>query len=73
MSLIYGRDYACRYMDLPHSVKGFVLKDEEDFYTIYINARHSDKIQKETIKHELSHILRDDFLDEDCDKIENRY
>ena len=53
-----------RYCDLPHSVKGFVIKQCEecgDFYTIMINSRMSAEQQEETYQHEISHIKNMDF------------
>lgn len=58
-------DYCIRYIPLPYTVKGITVKDEEDFYNIYINSNLSITEQRETIKHELTHIYRYDFDDVD--------
>ena len=70
MNLVYGIDYTCRYVDLPYSVKGFVVRDADDFCTIYINTRHSLETQHLTYKHELNHLISEDHQDYDVDKIE---
>ena len=45
-----------RILDLPHKVKGFVTKDSNDDYNIYINARLSDAEQLEAYVHEMAHV-----------------
>lgn len=56
-----GRDYCVRFVPLPISVHGVTAKDEDEFYNIYINANQSSEVQREAVKHELTHIERDDF------------
>ena len=46
-------------MDLPTTVRGFVVGKDEP--TIVLNARLSHETNIETYKHELRHIERDDF------------
>lgn len=50
-----------RIIDLPVTVKGFTVKDENDDYNVYINARLSAAIQGEATRHELEHIVSDHF------------
>ena len=50
-----------RIIDLPVTVKGFTVKDENDDYNVYINARLSAAIQGEATRHELEHIVRGHF------------
>lgn len=47
--------------DLPTDVRGFTLADQEGDYTIYLNARQSYEINRQTYRHELRHIQGDDF------------
>lgn len=55
-------NFRCICIDMPTSVKGTVAYDSvEDFYTIYINARHSQSQQLLSYFHELKHINEDDF------------
>ena len=50
------------YLDLPSAIKGTIVYDSvEDFYTIVINAKYNNVQQTETYKHELKHLLNDDF------------
>ena len=59
-------------MDLPHTVKGFTIKDDNEFYNIYINSHLCQEAQHKAIKHELTHIKRHDFDSyETLGKIEN--
>lgn len=66
-------NYCIRYINLPCTVKGFTVQDENSFYNVYINANLSDDEQNEAVLHELSHIENDDFekLDENLNVIEN--
>lgn len=50
-----------RYVNLPCKVKGFVREDCDGNYNVFINARHSQRTQELTLVHELSHIKRGDF------------
>ena len=60
--LIDERDIRVRYLvDLPYSIKGFVVREDEGSYDIYLNPNHSYETQKKTLDHELEHIKFDDF------------
>lgn len=49
-------------MDMPISVKALIGYDPvDDFYTIYINARHSQSQQLQAYFHEMEHIDQDDL------------
>jgi len=50
-----------RYINLPCSVRGLTVMDNENFYNIYINARLSLTHQHDALMHELEHINRNDF------------
>ncbi len=54
-------DYWVRYIDLPCSIKGMTVEDNEGFYNVYINARLCYEQQQDAIKHEMEHIRRKDF------------
>ena len=49
-----------RLVDLPCSVRGCVVKDD-DYYTVLLNSRMSAEMQKKTYKHEIEHIDCEDF------------
>lgn len=59
-------NYRIRYIDLPCTVNGLTIEDADGFYNIYINSKLSVDRQNEAIKHELTHIKRNDF---DIEKI----
>lgn len=48
-------------MDMPPCAKACVTFDENDYATIFINARLSHEQQIKEFRHELRHILRDDI------------
>lgn len=50
-----------RYVDLPCGIKGFVRRDDNGDYNVYINARQSWQMQKLALEHELRHIQCDDL------------
>lgn len=66
-------EYCVRYIDLPCSVNGVTVPDVDGFYNIYINSRLSLEKQAQALKHELTHIARDDFerADESIYAVEN--
>ena len=50
-----------RIIDMPTGVKGMTVKDENDDYNIYLNARYSPDQQADAFQHEVEHIRRGDF------------
>lgn len=62
-----------RYIDLPCSSKGYVRRDTEGDYNIYINARLSYDTQQAAIQHEMAHIENGDFdNDVSIERVEER-
>ena len=58
-------------VDLPGTIKAFVAKDTDDFYTIYLNSRLSHEQNVVSFMHEMEHIEKDDFYsDLTADQIE---
>lgn len=56
-------NYNIFYANLPNKVFGFTLYNgEDDFYSIYLNARHSYYENQKTLRHELNHILCGDLI-----------
>lgn len=65
-------DYCIRYIDLPCKINGTVAQDNDGFYNIYINSKLSYEAQQKAIRHELTHIQRNDFYrNESLELIEN--
>lgn len=55
-------DVFVRYRDdLPCTVRGMVIMDENSDYNVYINARLSYDEQKKALKHEMTHIENGDY------------
>lgn len=50
-----------RYIDLPCTIKGITVQDDNGFYNVYINAKLSEEAQIKALEHEITHIKRDDF------------
>lgn len=52
-------------LDLPSSVKGFVVQTFDDngeaFYNICINSNKSEEVRIQAMRHEFSHIVNGDF------------
>ncbi len=61
--------------DLPFGVKGFVVHDENDDYTIFLNDRLGRDVNLKTLDHELEHIENGDiYAHDEADYIEmNRH
>lgn len=57
-------------VDLPESVKGRVIPNEDDTYTIVINSKISHDAQLLTYQHEIEHIKNGDFQKSDVQQIE---
>ena len=53
-----------RILDLPETVRGFTVKDENDDYNVYINARLSADGRAEAFRHEIDHIRFGHFYDQ---------
>ena len=53
-----------RIIDMPYGVKGLTVKDENDDYNVYLNARYSPDIQAEAYRHEIDHIRGNHFYDD---------
>ena len=52
-----------RIIDLPSTVHGVTVRDDDGNYNIYINSSLSADARKRAIEHELKHINRGDFED----------
>lgn len=57
-------------IDMDVRVAEHVIKNNDDTYTVLLNARLSHERQLEAYSHALQHIHNDDFEKETADKIE---
>lgn len=71
---IEGSDYCVRIVDFPDAtVGGTVVEDYDGFCSIYINARRSCEEQRKSLRHEIAHIVNNDFHNgKNIAKIEGR-
>ncbi len=64
-------DYHVKLIQFPTSkVRESVVRNEDDSYTIFIEASLSFTERQKAFRHAMEHILRDDFEKEDVDNIE---
>lgn len=49
------------YKDMPCHLKGFTKKNDDESFTIFINAKHNKEQQLATYQHEIRHIRNGDF------------
>ena len=59
-------NYNIVLLDMPYAIKGTTTKDENDFYTIFINAKLCDEQQMEAFLHEIQHIKSNDCCNDIC-------
>ena len=59
-----------KLIDFPTKGNETVTKNEDDSYTIFINAKLSHERQLEAYAHALKHIMGDDFSKDNVNKIE---
>ena len=57
-------DYYVRLVDLPHAVYGVTMPNDDGTFSVYINARLSEKDRRETLEHEIEHMARGHFYSE---------
>jgi len=55
-----GENYV-RIIDLPSTIHGVTVRDEDGNYNIYINSSLCEDARRRAIEHELKHIERGDF------------
>lgn len=63
-------DINTKLIDMDVLVGEQVIKNNDDSYTILLNARLSHERQLECYKHALLHINNDDFENDNADEIE---
>lgn len=56
-------EYRVIYQNLPVSIRGFCFHDDDGRITVVLNARLTRELNRASIAHEITHILRDDLDD----------
>ena len=64
MTYIPECDFIVRTIILPPGVGGFVTPNDDGTFSIYINANNPEEKQLRSYRHELHHILNDDFYND---------
>ena len=65
-------DINVQLLDMDTMIPEHLIKNDDDSYTIFLNARLSRDSQLKSYYHALRHIKEDDFEKEDIQKIEAR-
>lgn len=60
-----GSNIFVRSVPLPEAVKAVVLPNDDGTFDIYINSTLPEEVQKRALTHELEHIRRDHFYNND--------
>ena len=63
-------DINVRILDMDTKVPEHLVKNNDDSYTIFLNARMSRENQIASYYHALKHIIEDDFQNESVQEIE---
>ena len=63
-------DIICRYVEFPSKVKAVTVADENGDYNIYINAALSYQERQQTYRHEITHIKKAHFYQQDKSVLE---
>ena len=54
-------DHFVRVIELPHTVRGVTVPNDDGTFSVYINAAYDAGVQRSTLEHELEHLARDHF------------
>lgn len=60
-----GNNIFVRSVPLPEAVRAVVLPNDDGTFDIYINSTLPDEVQQRALNHELEHIRRDHFYNDD--------
>lgn len=58
-------------LDMDTKIPEHLIKNDDDSYTIFINARLSHESRLKSYLHALNHIMNDDFSKKDVQEIES--
>lgn len=70
MILPIDGEYFVRVVDMPYGIHGCVMLNDDGTHSVYINARDSVDRQRKAYKHELRHIINNDFAKHDAAEAE---
>lgn len=65
MTLIVGTNIFIRIILLPESVRAVTLPNDDGTFDIYINSALPEELQQKALRHELAHIQKDHFYNDD--------
>ncbi len=60
-----GNNIFVRSVPLPEAVRAVVLPNDDGTFDIYINSTLPEELQQRALDHELEHIRRDHFYNDD--------
>lgn len=67
---IQGVDYFIYFQPMHGSIGGYVTPNPDGTFSVYLNERLSREQNMKTLKHEINHIVADDFSKDDVAQIE---
>lgn len=62
--LLEGFDYFIYWMPMPKGIYACVVKNPDATYSVYLDPRRTFEQRLEDLKHELNHIIREDFYND---------
>ena len=60
-----GSNIFVRMIPLPEAVRAVTLPNDDGTFDIYINSNLPEELQQKALQHELEHIYKDHFYNED--------
>ena len=60
-----GSNIFVRMIPIPKAVRAVTLPNEDGTFDIYINSNLPDELQQKALEHELGHIRKDHFYNDD--------
>ena len=57
-------DYFVRLVELPRTVNGVTLPNDDSTFDIYLNSLLTEDEQKTALEHEIEHIIQDHFYND---------
>lgn len=63
-------DFFIYFMPMHGSIGGYVTPNPDGTFSVYLNERLSREQNMKTLKHEINHIVADDFSKDDVAQIE---
>ena len=70
MGILTNENVFVKFIDFPTKGNEAVTRNEDDTYTVFLNARLSREMQLKAYMHALTHIQNGDFDKSDADQIE---